>query len=201
MITIIDYGMGNLRSVAKAVEFLKYDAEVTRDPEVIKKADKLILPGVGAFGAAMENLQKYNLIEPIKDAIYSGKPFLGICLGMQLLMESSDEQGMFKGLGIIKGSVVKFKETESLKIPQMGWNLIKVRKNSPIFADTKENDRVYFVHSYYVVPTEDVVAATCDYGGEYCCSIWKDNIYATQFHPEKSGRVGLKMLKHFAEVK
>lgn len=208
MIAIIDYGMGNLRSVAKALELLGYETEVTRDAKRIISADRVILPGVGAFGAAMENLEKFELIDVIKGVVSSGKPFMGICLGMQLLLDESEEQGDYKGLGIIPGKVVKFfqksdinPQTAALKIPHMGWNSIQIKKSAPALRDISDNSMVYFVHSYYVVPDSDVVAITTEHGIPFCAAIWKDNVFATQFHPEKSGNVGLKMLKNFAEAK
>ncbi len=206
-IAIVDYGMGNLRSVSKALEFLGYEAVVTRDASVIGSAFKVVLPGVGAFGAAMENLHKYSLVEPVVSAAKSGKPFLGICLGMQLLMESSEEQGQYTGLGIIPGTVLRFFQPEDrtpenagLKIPNMGWCPIDIKKPSPLLKDIPNSSMVYFVHSYYVEPKADVAAATTRHGIDYCSVIWQDNIHATQFHPEKSGNVGLQMLKNFAEA-
>lgn len=207
MIAIIDYGMGNLRSVSKALEFLGREAEVTRDPRRILAADRVILPGVGAFGAAMDNLRKFDLVETIRQVAASGKPFLGICLGMQLLMDESEEQGIHQGLGIIPGKVLKFFQesdrtprTAALKIPHMGWNSIRVRKDAPILRDIADGSMVYFVHSYYVAPESDAVGAVTEHGIEYCSVIWKDNICATQFHPEKSGAIGLKMLANFMEA-
>lgn len=208
MIAIIDYGMGNLRSVAKALELLGYETDITKDAKHIADADHVILPGVGAFGAAMENLKKSNLIDIIKNTANSGKPFMGICLGMQLLLDESSEMGRFEGLGIISGKVVNFfqpqdvnPQTQSLKIPHMGWNSVHIEKSAPFLKDVSDNSMVYFVHSYYVVPKEDVTALTCVHGIPFCAAVWKDNIFATQFHPEKSGNIGLKMLKNFAEAK
>lgn len=199
--------MGNLRSVEKALEYIGQKVCVTRDPSEIIKADGVILPGVGAFGAAMDNLNKSNLVGTIKDVINSGKPFLGICLGMQLLMEASEEQGSYKGLGIIPGKALQFfpDETdpaliEGLKVPQMGWNSIQIKMNSPLLKDIPQDSMVYFVHSYYVAPESDVISSTTKHGIEYCSTIWKDNVFAAQFHPEKSSAVGLKMLSNFAEV-
>jgi imidazole glycerol-phosphate synthase subunit HisH len=207
LISIIDYGMGNLRSVEKALEYIGYSVSVTRDPSQIEKADGVILPGVGAFGAAMDNLKKFDLINTIKDVVKSGKPFLGICLGMQLLMEIGEEQGSYEGLGIISGKVVKFfpegtklELIEGLKVPQMGWNSIQIKKDSPLLKDIPQGSMVYFVHSFYAAPEEDVVSSTTKHGIDYCSTIWKDNVYAAQFHPEKSSSVGLTMLKNFAEV-
>ncbi len=200
MIAIVDYGMGNLRSVEKALEFLGAAPVVTRDAKTIARADALILPGVGAFAAAMANLSELNLIDPILKSVGDNKPFLGICLGMQLLAEKSYEYGVHEGLGIVKGKVVRF-EDASLKIPQMGWNLIKPRPDCPIFKDVKPADRFYFVHSYYMVCEDDSSAAETEYGIRYTSAVRKNNVFATQFHPEKSGDVGLKVLKRFSEVK
>jgi imidazole glycerol-phosphate synthase subunit HisH len=207
MITIIDYGMGNLRSVQKALERLGYEAKVTDDPGQILGASHVILPGVGAFGAAMANLDKLGLVEPIRKVAASGRPFLGICLGMQLILSQSEEQGNFTGLDLIRGKVLRFFQepdqndaTNALKVPHMGWNSLNLRKPCPILRDTPEGAMVYFVHSYYPAPSEDVAAATTEYGIEFCSVIWKDNVMATQFHPEKSGAIGLTMLKAFAEL-
>jgi len=208
VIAIIDYGMGNLRSVSKALEHLGFEAQISRDPELIATASHVILPGVGAFGAAMNNLYKLNLIRVVKDAAASGKPFLGICLGMQLLLEHSCELGIHEGLGIIPGRVIKFFDeayknidASQLKIPHMGWNSINIRRTTPFLSDVPDGSMVYFVHSYYVVPSDpSVVAATTEHGVEYCSVIARDNVFATQFHPEKSGAIGLKMLQNFAEA-
>ena len=203
MIAIIDYKMGNLASVKKALAALAFDAIITSDPEVIKNADGVILPGVGAFAPAMANLREAGLIDAIKDYAASGRPFLGICLGMQLLFDGSEEGmtdgKMVEGLGIIPGKVLKFPSSETtdkgLKVPQMGWNDLKDVKGSLL----SEGDYVYFVHSFYCDPDdENVAAAKAEYGIRYCCSIEKDNIFATQFHPEKSGEVGLAILSKFA---
>ncbi|MCR5060843.1 MAG: imidazole glycerol phosphate synthase subunit HisH [Saccharofermentans sp.] len=203
MIAIIDYKMGNLASVKKALAALAFDAIITSDPEVIKNADGVILPGVGAFAPAMANLREAGLIDAIKDYAASGRPFLGICLGMQLLFDGSEEGmtdgKMVEGLGIIPGKVLKFPSSETtdkgLKVPQMGWNDLKDVNGSLL----SEGDYVYFVHSFYCDPDdENVAAAKAEYGIRYCCSIEKDNIFATQFHPEKSGEVGLAILSKFA---
>ncbi len=218
MIAIIDYGMGNLRSVQKAFEKIGYDAVVTENPSRIADADKVVLPGVGAFCDCMRNLEDANLVEAVLKSIESGKPFLGICLGLQLLFTESEEFGVYRGLDAIKGKVVRFPPdmTEPLpslpsglsinpvrlKVPHMGWNRIERVKAVPILADVPDGSYVYFVHSYYVVPDErDVIATTTDYGVRFTSMIWKDNIYATQFHPEKSQEVGLKILKRFGELK
>ncbi len=195
--------MGNLASVKKALAALAFDAIITSDPEVIKNADGVILPGVGAFAPAMANLREAGLIDAIKDYAASGRPFLGICLGMQLLFDGSEEGmtdgKMVEGLGIIPGKVLKFPSSETtdkgLKVPQMGWNDLKDVNGSLL----SEGDYVYFVHSFYCDPDdENVAAAKAEYGIRYCCSIEKDNIFATQFHPEKSGEVGLAILSKFA---
>lgn len=200
--------MGNLRSVQKALELIGQEASMVHDPDEIRNAQKLILPGVGAFGAAMENLQEMEVADAIRDFARSGKPFLGICLGMQLLLSESDEMGLYKGLDLIPGRVVKFfkpedenAQTAGLKIPQIGWNTIKKTSNCPLFEGITDNASVYFVHSYYADTKDDVIAATAEYGINYCAAIWKDNIFATQFHPEKSGAVGLRMLANFAAIK
>ncbi|MFQ3549560.1 MAG: imidazole glycerol phosphate synthase subunit HisH, partial [Armatimonadota bacterium] len=162
---------------------------------------------VGAFGAAISNIEKYGLVDTIKKVVFNGKPLLGICLGLQMLFEESDELGSYKGLGIIKGNVPRFSQEElrnisnnKLKVPHMGWNSIKIEKKSPLFNNIPDNSMVYFVHSYYVNPTEDVISTKTNHGITFCSSIWKNNIFATQFHPEKSGKIGLAMLKNFAEV-
>ncbi|HLF86722.1 MAG TPA: imidazole glycerol phosphate synthase subunit HisH [Nitrospiria bacterium] len=224
MIAIIDYGMGNLRSVQKGFEqlglarrwfyklkeafgFVGHKAVITRDKKVIANADKIVLPGVGAFPDCMKNLDDLGLIEPIIKGIRSGKPFLGICLGMQLLFTESDEFGIHKGLDLIKGRVIKFPEGLSsngtrLKIPHMGWNGIRMKKKTPVLDGIPDGSYLYFVHSYYVVPEDkEIIATTTDYGGEFVSSIWKDNIFACQFHPEKSQKAGLDILKNFRSLK
>jgi glutamine amidotransferase len=206
MITIIDYGMGNLRSVQKGFERLGFDARVTADPGDVERAGKLVLPGVGAFRDCMENLRSGGFVEPIKRHIEDGRPFLGICLGLQLLFTESEEFGRHQGLGIIPGRVVRFPAEmrqggEELKVPHMGWNQIAVRRPAPIFKGVADGAAVYFVHSYYVVPEDEgVVATVTDYGIPFCSSIWRDNVMATQFHPEKSQQVGLAILKNFGEL-
>ena len=200
MITIIDYGMGNLRSVQKALEALGATALISADPEDILKADSLILPGVGSFGAAMKNIVEQKLKQPIVDFIKTGKPFLGICLGLQLLFEFSEETPDRAGLGIIKGSVKKI--SSNLRVPHMGWNQLKFKqKGSPLLSNISENSFVYFVHSYYVEPLEPGInLTTTDYGIEFTSAIQKDNIVATQFHPEKSGAVGQQILRNFIQA-
>jgi glutamine amidotransferase len=196
MIAVIDYGMGNLRSVQKGFEKVGFDAVVTSDIKTIESASRIVLPGVGAFTDCMNNLEGRGLVEPVIRAIEKGKPFLGICLGLQLLFEESEEFGNRKGLGLVKGKVKRFPKGE-LKVPHMGWNSIKKVKDTPLLADLADDSYLYFVHSYYVLPDEDVTATTTDYGMEFTSSIVKDNIFACQFHPEKSQADGLKILKAF----
>ncbi len=199
MIAIVDYGMGNLRSVENAFKSMGYEAIITRDPARILNSSGLVLPGVGAFRDCMKNLNTYGLKEPLYKFIESKKPFLGICLGFQVLFEESEEFGLCKGLGILKGRVVRFSE-DKLKIPHMGWNTIKIKKECPFLEGIKNFSYFYFVHSYYVIPDgKEIIATTTDYGVEFTSSIWKDNIFACQFHPEKSQRLGLKILKKFGE--
>ena len=211
MIAIIDYGMGNLRSVQKGFEHVGREAVVTSDAKTILSASKVVLPGVGAFPDCMRNLEQYGLIDAVRQTIESGKPFLGICLGLQLLFTESEEFGISKGLGIIKGRVVRFKgpafetrnpELETLKVPHMGWNSISIKRRAPALQDVPDNSHVYFVHSFHVVPEDkNVIATTTSYGIEFVSSIWKDNIFAAQFHPEKSQALGLSILKRFGEMK
>ena len=209
MIAIVDYGMGNLRSVQKAVEKVGYKAEITRSPQRIADARAVILPGVGAFKDCMDNLENFALITPVLKAIKSGKPFLGICLGLQLLFSESLEFGRHPGLGVIKGVVKPFSSTMAdpdrsgglLKIPHMGWNAVRIMKPVPVLADLKEGDYFYFVHSYYVEPEDrQVVAMLTDYGGEFVSAVAFDNVLATQFHPEKSQQQGLAVLRAFAAL-
>lgn len=207
MIAIIDYDMGNLRSVSKAFETAGAQTVITRDPHVIANASKVVLPGVGAFGKCMENLENYQLIQPIKDSIQSGKWFLGICLGLQLLFDESEEFGPVKGLGIIKGQVKKFDRTDpkkeggKLTVPQIGWNQI-IKNGAPLlFKNIPDHSHFYFVHSFYVVPTDaNLIATQTDYGRTFCSSIQKDNVLATQFHPEKSQKLGLQVLENFIKL-
>lgn len=199
-IAIIDYDMGNLKSVAKAFQNVGADVIVTRDPQTIASASKVVLPGVGAFTECMSNLKNYELIEPLHNAIRSGKPFLGICLGLQLLFEESEEFGPTPGLGFLKGSVKKFTATD-LKIPHMGWNQIQKQGDPKLFRDIADGSDFYFVHSYYAVPSDaKVIATTTDYGFPFCSSIEKDNVFACQFHPEKSQTKGLAVLKNFISI-
>ena len=200
-LAIVDYGMGNLRSVQKAFERLGHAAEVTRDPERIAAAPGVVLPGVGAFGACMTNLTALGLVEPVKRAIEGGRPFMGICLGMQLLFEESEEFGPVAGLGILPGRVVRFAADPGLKVPHMGWNAIRKRRAAPALAGIDDGAYVYFVHSYYPVPADPaVIATTTAYGEEFASSVVRDNVFACQFHPEKSQQIGLGMYANFAEL-
>ena len=203
MIAIIDYGMGNLRSVQKGFERVGREAVVTSDAKTILSASKVVLPGVGAFPDCMRNLREYGLIDVVLQSINSGKPFLGICLGLQLLFTESEEFGLSKGLDVIKGRVIRFRLSDaSLKIPHMGWNTVSIKRRPPALQDVPDNSYVYFVHSFHVVPEDkSVIATTTDYGMEFVSSVWKDNIFAVQFHPEKSQALGLSILKRFGEQK
>lgn len=201
MIAIIDYDAGNLKSVEKALHYLGEEAVVTRSRDEILLADKVILPGVGAFGEAMEKLENYHLVNVIKETAESGKPLLGICLGLQLMFESSEEAPGVPGLGILKGKILRIPEGLGLKIPHMGWNSLTVSKDSKLFSALVDQSYVYFVHSYYLkAEKEEEVAASAEYGVMIHAAVEKGNIFACQFHPEKSGEVGLKILKNFAEL-
>lgn len=202
MIAIINYGMGNLRSVQKALQRLGHTAEVIDQPAQIDAADRLILPGVGAFKDAMANLRQDGWVQPILDFIATGKPFLGICLGLQLLLDESEEDGRHEGLGVIPGRVVRFRPTDrTLKVPHMGWNALEWKGDQPLLAGLTSPVYTYFVHSYYAEPSDRAVVATwTDYDGPFCSSIHRDNVFATQFHPEKSQQVGLKMLANFGAL-
>ncbi len=202
MIHIIDYGMGNLRSVEKGFQKVGADVKICTTPEEIRHADHLVLPGVGAFRDAMAHLNDGNFVEPILEHVKSGRPFLGICLGLQLLFDVSYEDGEYKGLGIIPGEVVRFKDTPGLKIPHMGWNqLNEVRPENPILKEIPADAWFYFVHSYHVVPTDaGVVASKTEHGENVVAMVWKDNVHAAQFHPEKSQDHGLHLLKNFAAI-
>ncbi|HXC62026.1 MAG TPA: imidazole glycerol phosphate synthase subunit HisH [Nitrospiria bacterium] len=206
MIAIIDYDMGNLRSVQKAFEKIGHAAIVTRDPKTIQDASHVVLPGVGAFPDAMKNLERFKLIDPIVKGIEEGKPFLGLCLGLQLLFTEGEEFGIHRGLDILKGRVVRFQISNNgtktkLSIPHIGWNTIQMKTQSPLFKDVPNGSYFYFVHSYYVVQEDNRWASTTtEYGLEFTSSIWKDNIFACQFHPEKSQDQGLKLLRRFAEM-
>lgn len=198
MIAIIDYGMGNIHSVNKALQLYGAKTIVTNKASEISKADKIVLPGVGAFDDAMQELKMQGLISVIKKELNSGKPFLGICLGMQILFEESQEAKKAKGLGMLKGTVKRFKETGILKVPHMGWNQLKISNTCPLLEDIASGAYVYFCHSYYPEPAEKkVVAATTDYGRDFSSVVWKDNVYGVQFHPEKSQKIGLKIVENF----
>lgn len=202
MIVVVDYGMGNLKSVKKAFEKVGGDVVVSGEAGDIENARGIVLPGVGAFRDCILNLERKNLIDAVIRSIESGKPYLGICLGLQVLFTESEEFGFTQGFDILSGSVVRFdfQGLSGMKIPHMGWNTIKIQKESPILKDVPDESYLYFVHSYYVKPVDgSIVSTTTDYGSEFVSSIWKDNIMATQFHPEKSQVLGLRILKNFVD--
>lgn len=201
MLAIIDYQMGNLRSVQKGFERVGHAAAITSDPRTLAQADKVVLPGVGGFGDAIAELRRRELVEPIKEAIAAGKPFLGICLGLQLLFDRGYEGGIHEGLGVLPGEVRKFEVPAEYKVPHMGWNRVHLKRRPPIFAGVDDNAHFYFVHSYYVAPDDDaVVSGVASYPNPFCAMAWRDNLFATQFHPEKSQQAGLQVLKNFAEL-
>ena len=201
MIAIIDYDAGNLRSVEKALLALGEDVLVTRDREKLLAADKVILPGVGNFGDAMEKLKSYGLVPVIHELAEMGKPFLGICLGLQLLFERSDEAPGVEGLGILKGEIVRIPDGEELKVPHIGWNSLHLQNDGRLFRNLTEEPYVYFVHSYYLKAEDpEIVKATTEYGVTIDASVEQGNVFACQFHPEKSSRVGLKILENFAKL-
>ena len=201
MIAIIDYDAGNLRSVEKALQSLGQETIITRERNIIDQADKVILPGVGAFKEAMEKLENYQLTDVVKEAAFSGKPFLGICLGLQLLFEESEEGEGVRGLGVLKGRIVRIPKAEGLKVPHIGWNSLNVKEGARLFKGIGETPYVYFVHSYYLkAENRDDVAAVTDYGVTMDTSVEHGNIFACQFHPEKSGDTGLHILKNFAAL-
>ncbi len=209
MIAIVDYGMGNLRSVHKALEQVGLEAQVTSDPREVVNASQVVLPGVGAFKDCMRNLEEFRLLEPVIMSIEAGKPFLGICLGLQLLFEESDEFGLHRGMGVLPGRVTRFPagihdlETgQPYPIPHMGWNTVEIKKETPLFAGIENNSFFYFVHSYYPIPQApgDIIAVT-SYGIEFACAVQHGNIYAVQFHPEKSQKNGLQLLRNFGRIK
>ena len=197
----IDYDAGNIKSVEKALIYLGEEPVVSRDPEILKKADKVILPGVGSFGESMANLHRFGLVSVIQDMIKEGKPFLGICLGLQLLFESSEESPGVDGLGILRGKIKKIPPAQGLKIPHMGWNSLELQNNGRLFRGIPQDAYVYFVHSYYLEAEEpEIVKAVTRYGTCIHASVEKGNVFACQFHPEKSSRMGLKILENFAKL-
>ena len=201
MIAIIDYDAGNIKSVEKALQKLGADVVITKDAQEILRADKVILPGVGAFGDAMANLKKFGLDKVIYEVVENGTPFLGICLGLQLLFERSDETPGVAGLGILKGEILRIPDKDDLKIPHMGWNSLHLQNQGRLFMGLSEQSYVYFVHSYYLkADHEQIVKATTDYSVNIHASVEKDNVFACQFHPEKSSDVGLQILKNFVEL-
>lgn len=206
MLAIIDYGVGNLFSLSRSLEYLGVECQVTRSLEELKAADRIILPGVGAFGDARKKLEELSLVTPIQELAASGKPFLGICLGMQLLFDKSEEFGEHEGLGLIPGRIVSMREafdqgSSDLKVPQIGWNRLDVKKpESPLVRSLGENDFVYYVHSYYATDCQEHLVADSEYGLSIPGIVQNKNVFGTQFHPEKSGDVGLKILKAFTEV-
>jgi len=202
MIAIIDYGMGNLRSVQKAFEKVGHSATVTNDPAQVRSASKVVLPGVGAFEDAIAELRRQELVDPILEAIHSGRPFLGICLGLQLLFDVSYENGRHEGLGVLAGEVVRFQVPAEYSVPHMGWNQLAIRRRPPVLEGIADGSYFYFVHSYYVVPRDrSVIATETEYPGPFCSMVWQRSLFATQFHPEKSQADGLRLLKNFAELR
>jgi imidazole glycerol phosphate synthase, glutamine amidotransferase subunit len=201
MIAILDYDAGNIKSVEKAMQLLGQEVTVTRERETILRADKVILPGVGAFGDAMDKIRQYGLYEVIHEVVDKGTPFLGICLGLQLLFERSEESPKAEGLGVLKGEVLRIPETPGLKIPHMGWNSLKLQNHGRLFADLPDEPYVYFVHSYYLkAADEGIVTAATEYGTQIHASVEQGNVFACQFHPEKSSDVGIQILKNFIAV-
>lgn len=201
MLAIVDYGMGNLRSVEKGFEKVGHQAQIVSSPEEVRRADRLVLPGVGAFRDAIHEIKQKKLDDPIRDHIQNGKPFLGICLGLQLLFDVSYEDGEWSGLGVIPGKVVRFEDQPGLKIPHMGWNQLQETRTHPILNDIPDDAYFYFVHSYFVIPDDPTcVAARTDHGQGFTSIVTRDKLAATQFHPEKSQTQGLKILKNFATM-
>ena len=199
-IVIIDYGMGNLRNVQKGFEKIGFEARLTRNKNEIGRASAIVLPGVGAFKDCVENLEKYGLVEPLLRSIEKGKPYLGICLGLQILFSESEEFGSHKGLDLIKGKVVRFVPDPEHKVPHMGWNTIEKEKEGPLLQGIESGDFFYFVHSYYVIPDKTQwISSFTTYGKPFVSSIWKENLFATQFHPEKSQQKGLRILENFVK--
>jgi len=200
MVSIIDYDAGNIKSVEKALQYLGEEAVVTRDKDVILSSDKVILPGVGSFGDAMNKIRTYGLDRVIYDVTDRGIPFLGICLGLQLMFESSEESPGVRGLGLLPGRILRIPEAEGLKIPHMGWNSLDVKENAALFRGLGDHPYVYFVHSYYAADCDDAVIATTDYGAPLTAAVASGNVCGCQFHPEKSGSVGLRILRAFCEM-
>lgn len=201
MIAIIDYGMGNLRSVQKGFDRVGHQAIVTDDPAEVQRASKVVLPGVGAFEDAIAELRRRRLVTPVLAAIDSGKPFLGICLGLQLLFDVSHENGRHEGLGVFRGQVVRFQVPAEYSVPHMGWNQVAIQHRPPILEGIPDGTYFYFVHSYYVAPSDPgIIATQTEYSLPFCSMIWRDNVFATQFHPEKSQADGLRVLKNFGEL-
>ena len=200
MISIIDYGAGNLQSVEKALRYIGCQCQVTADPETLLGSEGAVLPGVGSFGDAMEQLRTRGLEGPIREFAASGKPFLGICLGLQILFEESEESPGVAGLGLLKGKIIRLPKESGLKIPHIGWNSLRLPRQEGLFAGLEEEPYVYFVHSYYLQAEEDIVTATAVYGATIHAAVQKGNLMACQFHPEKSGKVGLQILKNFADM-
>lgn len=201
MVAIIDYGAGNLSSVKKALDYLGAKSEITQDKDKIMSASHIILPGVGSFGDAMHSMEERGLVDTVKNAALSGKPFLGICLGLQLLFESSEESEGIKGLGLLKGEIVEIPRNNGVKVPHMGWNSVKLNQKDGIFDGIEEDSYFYFVHSFYLKNADtDAVAATTEYGVTIECAVQKGNLCATQFHPEKSSKIGLKLIENFLKM-
>lgn len=200
MIAVIDYGAGNIGSVVKAFNHIECECIVTDNPDVLLLADGAVMPGVGAFGDAMSSIRKRGLETPIRQFAESGRPFLGICLGMQILFSESEESPGVEGLGILKGTIGRIPDDKGLKIPHIGWNSLDIKKTGGIYEGISKESFVYFVHSYYLKAEEDIVTATAEYGTIIDASVQKDNLYACQFHPEKSGEVGLAMLRNFKRI-
>jgi len=202
LIAIIDYGMGNLRSVEKAFQHVGHEAFIARRPGEVSRASHVVLPGVGGFPECMKNLKLSGMVDAVYGSIESGRPFLGICLGLQLLFTESEEFGTHEGLNILKGRVVRFRLGPEFKVPHMGWNQIRIRKEAPLLQGIEDDSFLYFVHSYHVIPSDgEIISTLTDYGGEFVSSVWKDNIFACQFHPEKSQETGLRILKNFGDLK